>query len=60
VVYRLAASVEVKPIVESPVRTKETKNHGTEVVLNDASKKNGKVIIASTLEVYGKSNALHF
>ena len=59
-VYHLAAAVGVKLIVESPVRTIETNTHGTEVILRNASKKQKKVIIASTSEVYGKSNKIPF
>jgi UDP-glucose 4-epimerase len=55
VVYHLAAAVGVRLIVEHPVRTIETNVHGTEVVLTAAAKKNKKVVIASTSEVYGKS-----
>jgi UDP-glucose 4-epimerase len=60
VVFHLAAAVGVELIVESPVRTIETNVHGTEVVLAQAAKKRKPVLIASTSEVYGKSNALPF
>ncbi|MGH7966581.1 MAG: NAD-dependent epimerase/dehydratase family protein, partial [Candidatus Binatia bacterium] len=60
IVYHLAAAVGVKLIVESPVRTIETNIHGTEVVLKHANKKKKKVIIASTSEVYGKTNSVPF
>ena len=60
VVFHLAAAVGVKLIVESPVRTIETNVHGTEVVLKLANKKKKKVLIASTSEVYGKSNEVPF
>jgi UDP-glucose 4-epimerase len=60
VVVHLAAAVGVKLIVESPVRTIETNIRGTEVVLNAAAKKNKRVLIASTSEVYGKSQELPF
>jgi UDP-glucose 4-epimerase len=60
VVYHLAAAVGVRLIVESPVHTIETNIHGTEAVLRLASKKKKKVIIASTSEVYGKSNQIPF
>jgi UDP-glucose 4-epimerase len=59
-VFHLAAAVGVQLIVESPVRTIETNVHCTEVVLAHASKKRRPVLIASTSEVYGKSNALPF
>ncbi|MBI4707242.1 MAG: GDP-mannose 4,6-dehydratase [Candidatus Omnitrophica bacterium] len=55
-VFHLAAAVGVMLIVESPVRTIETNVKGTEEVLKHANKKNKKVIIASTSEVYGKSS----
>ena len=60
VVYHLAAAVGVKLIVESPVNTIETNVHGTEMVLKVASKKKKKVLIASTSEVYGKSEQVPF
>ena len=60
VVYHLAAAVGVKLIVESPVNTIETNVHGTEMVLKVASKKSKKVLIASTSEVYGKSEDVPF
>ncbi|HET7292538.1 MAG TPA: GDP-mannose 4,6-dehydratase [Vicinamibacteria bacterium] len=60
VVFHLAAAVGVKLIVESPVNTIETNVHGTETVLKMANKKKKKVIVASTSEVYGKSNAVPF
>jgi UDP-glucose 4-epimerase len=60
VVYHLAAAVGVALIVESPVRTIETNVHCTEVVLQQASKKRKPVLIASTSEVYGKSEAIPF
>jgi nucleoside-diphosphate-sugar epimerase len=60
VVYHLAAAVGVKLIVESPVNTIETNVHGTEMVLKVASKKKKKVLVASTSEVYGKSEEVPF
>jgi UDP-glucose 4-epimerase len=60
VVYHLAAAVGVKLIVESPVRTIETNIQATEVVLSLASKKKRPTFIASTSEVYGKSEQLPF
>jgi len=60
VVYHLAAAVGVKLIVESPVNTIETNIYGTEVVLQLAARKKKKVLIASTSEVYGKSESTPF
>lgn len=60
VVFHLAAAVGVRLIVESPVNTIETNVHGTEMVLKLANKKKKKVVIASTSEVYGKSEQVPF
>ena len=60
VIFHLAAAVGVMLIVESPVRTIETNIKGTEAVLIHANKKRKKVIIASTSEVYGKSDQKSF
>ena len=60
VVYHLAAAVGVRLIVESPVRTIETNVHGTQFVLDAASKKKKLVFAASTSEVYGKSDKVPF
>ena len=50
----------MKLIVEQPVHTIETNVHGTEVVLKHANKKKKLVVIASTSEVYGKSEDVPF
>ena len=60
VVFHLAASVGVKLIIESPVRTIETNVHGTEVVLAQANRLKKKVLLASTSEVYGLSEQVPF
>lgn len=60
VVFHFAAAVGVKLIVEQPVYTIETNVHGTEVVLKHANKKKKLVVVASTSEVYGKSNDVPF
>src|SRR5437660_6430186 len=60
VIFHFAAAVGVKLIVEAPVRTIETNVHGTEVVLKHANKKKKLVVIASTSEVYGKSEDVPF
>lgn len=59
-IYHLAAAVGVKLIVEQPVRTIETNIKGTEVVLDIAKKFQKKVLIASTSEIYGKSEKVPF
>jgi UDP-glucose 4-epimerase len=60
IVFHLAAAVGVRLIVESPVNTIETNIAGTESVLKLANKKNKIVLIASSSEVYGKSNKIPF
>ncbi|RME37712.1 MAG: NAD-dependent epimerase/dehydratase family protein [Planctomycetota bacterium] len=60
VVFHLAAAVGVQLIVDRPVHTIETNIHGTEVVLAVANKFGKKVLLASTSEVYGKSERVPF
>src|SRR6266566_10091029 len=59
-IFHLAAAVGVKLVVESPVRTIETNLGCTELVLAAACRKHKKILIASTSEVYGKSNRIPF
>jgi len=54
-VYHLAAAVGVKNVVDNPINTLKTNLRGTEIVLEEAAKKNRRIIIASTSEVYGKA-----
>ncbi|HSK18845.1 MAG TPA: NAD-dependent epimerase/dehydratase family protein [Longimicrobiales bacterium] len=56
----MAAAVGVRLIVEQPVHTIETNVHGTEVVLAAAARKAKPVLVASTSEVYGKSERFPF
>jgi len=60
IVFHLAAAVGVKRIVDYPVQTIETNVGGTEVVLELAAKRQRRLVLASTSEVYGKSNKLPF
>jgi len=60
VTVHLAAAVGVKLIVEKPVHTIETNVRATEVVLGAAARKKKLVVVASTSEVYGKSNSFPF
>ena len=60
IIFHLAAAVGVRLIVDSPVHTIETNVHGTEVVLRAAAKKQKRIIVASTSEVYGKSENIPF
>src|ERR1700680_2152680 len=60
VVFHLAAAVGVRRIVEYPVHTIETNVRGSELILEMAAKKQKRVLITSTSEVYGKSTKLPF
>ena len=60
VIFHLAAAVGVQLIVDKPVHTIETNIHGSEVVLNLANKFGRKIFVASTSEVYGKSDKIPF
>ncbi len=60
VVFHLAAAVGVQLIADDPVRTIETNIGGTEAVLEVANKFGRKVLIASSSEVYGKSESIPF
>lgn len=59
-VFHLAAAVGVELVVHDPVRTINTNVHGTEKVLKGAVRQNTRLIIASTSEVYGKSEKESF
>jgi UDP-glucose 4-epimerase len=59
-IFHLAAAVGVNLIAEDPVHTIETNIGGTEVVLDVANKFGKKILIASSSEVYGKSEAAPF
>jgi UDP-glucose 4-epimerase len=60
IVFHLAAAVGVKRVVERPVQTIETNVDGTAVVLQLAAKKQRRLVVVSTSEVYGKSNKFPF
>lgn len=60
VVFHLAAAIGVQLIVRDPLRVIETNVMGTHAVLRQADVYGRKVLIASTSEVYGKSEKLPF
>ena len=60
IIFHMAAAVGVKLIVEDPIRTMHTNIQGSEIILKLANKKNKKVILASTSEVYGKGTNIPF
>lgn len=59
-VVHLAAALGVKLILEKPVECIETNVTGTHIVLEAAARSRTPVLIASTSEVYGKSNKIPF
>jgi len=54
-IYHLAAAVGVELVVNSPLRVLETNLHETEVILAAAAAGGVPILLASTSEVYGKS-----
>jgi UDP-glucose 4-epimerase len=59
-VFHLAAAVGVQLIADSPVHTIETNIAGTQVVLEAANNNKCPIFIASTSEIYGKSESVPF
>lgn len=59
-VVHLAAAVGVELVVRSPIQTMQTNLRETEVILEAAAKRGVPVLMASTSEVYGKSQAAEF
>ncbi len=60
IIYHLAAAVGVELIVCDPVRVIETNIKGSEAVLRIGARYRKKVVLASSSEVYGKSEAIPF
>lgn len=60
VIFHLAAAVGVQLIIQNPVHTIETNVLGTEAVLKAALRYRAKVLVASTSEVYGKSERVPY
>ena len=59
-IYHLAAAVGVELVVNSPIRVLETNLHETEVLLKAAAPPRVPLLLASTSEVYGKSQKTVF
>ena len=59
-IYHLAAAVGVRLILDEPIKTIETNVLETAQLLRYAKSRNAAVLIASSSEVYGKSNAIPF
>lgn len=60
IVFSLAATVGVKLVLEGPVRALDNNVRGTQCVLEAAARKGKRVLVASTSEVYGKSDRVPF
>jgi UDP-glucose 4-epimerase len=60
VVFHLAAAVGVRKIVEDPLHSILTNVNGTEHVLSSAARHGSRVVLASTSEVYGRSEEIPF
>ena len=60
-ILHFAAALGVKNIMENPIESISTNFYGSEVILNEASNQQKRIIIASTSEIYGKNGgeALH-
>jgi UDP-glucose 4-epimerase len=59
-IYHLAAAVGVDLVVKSPLHTLQTNLHETEIILSAAAKHRVPVLLASSSEVYGKSEKAQF
>jgi UDP-glucose 4-epimerase len=59
-VFHLAAAVGVRKIVEDPLHSILTNVNGTEHVLSSAARHGSRVLLASTSEVYGRSEEIPF
>ena len=59
-IYHLAAAVGVELVVKSPIHVLETNLHETEVLLELAAASSVPLLLASTSEVYGKSQQQAF
>ena len=54
-VLHMAAALGVDNILENPIESISTNYHGSEIVLNAATKFYKRIVIASTSEIYGKN-----
>lgn len=54
-VLHMAAALGVDNILENPIESISTNYHGSEIVLNAATKYDKRIVIASTSEIYGKN-----
>ena len=54
-ILHMAAALGVDNILENPIESISTNYHGSEIVLNAATKFDKRIVIASTSEIYGKN-----
>jgi len=54
-VLHMAAALGVDNILENPIESISTNYHGSDIVLNAATKFDKRIVIASTSEIYGKN-----
>ena len=54
-VLHMAAALGVDNILENPIESISTNYHGSEIVLNAATRFDKRIVIASTSEIYGKN-----
>jgi UDP-glucose 4-epimerase len=59
-VFHLAAAVGVEYVIENQLKSIQINLGGTEVVLEHATREKKKVVLFSTSEIYGKSEAVPF
>jgi UDP-glucose 4-epimerase len=60
VVFHLAAAVGVRLVCDAPIHTIQTNVNGTETVLSAVHRYHKRALVASTSEVYGKSQKLPY
>ncbi|MFH1085265.1 MAG: GDP-mannose 4,6-dehydratase [Chloroflexota bacterium] len=60
IIYHLAAAVGVELIVREPVRVIETNIKGCEAIMRIGARYRKQVMLASSSEIYGKSEAVPF
>ena len=53
--FHLAACLGVRKIIEDPIQSLKVNIHGTENVIESASKQGVPILLASTSEIYGKN-----
>ena len=59
-VYHLAAAVGVNLIINDPIRVMDTNIKGTEMLLKICNRYKKRIVVASTSEIYGKSDKIPF